>query len=412
MTSRFQFLRFFAVLALSVALAGTFELLSATSAYAQAADNYKTVTRLGGGNRFDGSLKDAAAVQKWAARKRTQNGINTVFEKAGLPQLAPTVIEILTKADPNQLKETEFQAGNTMVWMAFRRGGGRAEIVRNIKWGGKKPFQGFTFVIDDMVQTYTFIVPKPCSNISLVSSEPSREKARLDAEKAERERLERERLEKEKAAAEAARLEAERREKERLEKERLEKERLERERLEKERIAAEDAEKARLEAERIAAEKKAKWDVFAAALFGKERRTRDLDPAPASGDPFFSLCSPLLGVKFGAEYKATPNFKIAPAAGVAFNFEDSSYTSVFAEVEANIFATSGRTFVGAGIGVWDFTHSDDVAPSVLVHAGQQIWSNAKENKLFLVGEGRLFLNGDNGIENNYQFWGGLRFVIR
>ncbi len=161
--------------------------LTATSAFAQADDNYKTLTKLGGGSRFDAPLKDIKSVQKWVAKKRAQQGIADVLEKAGIAQLTPTVIDILTKASPDQLKETEFQPGSTMVWMAFRRGGNKPDIVRNVKWAGKKPFQGFTFVIDDMVQTYTFIVPKPCSNITLVTSEPSREKARLDAEKPRRE---------------------------------------------------------------------------------------------------------------------------------------------------------------------------------------------------------------------------------
>ncbi len=400
MTSRSQAFRFLAVMALAFALGGALELMAAAPAAAQA-DNYKVITRLGGANRFDAPLKDAAAVQKWVARRRTQQGITTVMEKAGLAQLTPTVIDILSKASPEQLKEAEFQPGNTMVWMAFRRSG-RADIVRNVRWGGKKPFVGFSFIIDDMVSTYTFIVPKNCANVSLVQTEASREKARLDAEKAEKDRLERERIAKERAAAEAARLEAERREKERLEKERLEKERLEKERLERERLEAEQRERERLEAERIAAEKKAKVDVFAAGLFGKERRVRD-----ANG-----LCAPLAGVKLGPEIKTAPNFKFAPALGLALNFEDSGYTAVFAEIEANYFATSGKTFVGAGVGVWDFGHSDWVTPTLLVHAGQQLWTNAKEDKLFLVGEGRLFLKNDGGVENNYQFFGGLRFVIR
>jgi hypothetical protein len=407
MMSRLQVFRFFAVLALCVSLVGVFELVTATTAYAQAADNYKTLTRLGGGTRFDAPLKNAATVQKWVVKKRSQKAITEIMDKAGLAPLTPTVIDILTKADPAQLKETEFQPGDTMVWMAFRRGGNKPDIVRNVKWGGKKPFAGFMFIIDDMVQTYTFILPKPCANLSLVSSEPSREKARLDAEAAEKARLEKERLDKEKAAAEAAKLEAERRERERLEKERLEKERLEKERVEKERQIAEQREKERIEAERVAAVKKAKWDIFAAGFFGKERRTREV-----STDTFESLCSPLAGVKVGTEYKASPNFKIAPAFGVAFNFEDSGYSAIFAEVEGDVFTTSGKTFVGAGVGVWDFTHSDYVVPSILVHAGQQIWTNAKMDKLFFVGEGRLFLNSENGLENNYQFWAGLRFVLR
>ena len=406
MTSRPQVFRFFAVLALAFALAGAFELIAATSAFAQG-DNYKTATRLGGPSRFDAPFRNVAGVQKWVAKKRTQTAITAVMEKAGLPQLTPTVIDILTKADPAQFKETDFQPGSTLVWMAMRRGG-KPDIIRNIRWGGKKSFQGYSFVIDDMVGTYTFILPKPCANLALVSSEPSREKARLDAEKAEKERIEAERIAKEKAAAEAARLEAERRERERLEKERLEKERLEAEAREKARLEAEAAEKARLEAERIAAEKKAKYDFFFAGLFGKERRTREEENVSAS------LCAPLAGVKIGTEIKPSPssNFKLAPAVGVALNFEKSDYTSIFAEVEADYFATTGKTFVGVGAGVWDLAHSDWITPSISVHAGQQLWTNAKMDKLFLVGEGRLFLGGEGGIENNYQFWGGLRYVIR
>src|SRR5512137_1788098 len=122
--------RVLAVLALVLALAGAMDLLAASTAQAQ--DNYKTITRLGGGNRFDPPLKDRASVQKFAAKKRTQQGIATVLEKAGLSSLNATVLDILTKASPDQLKETQVEPGTTMVWMAFRRGGGKPDIVRNV----------------------------------------------------------------------------------------------------------------------------------------------------------------------------------------------------------------------------------------------------------------------------------------
>ena len=56
--------RIVAVLALIVALAGAMDLLAASTAQAQ--DNYKTLTRLGGGNRFDPPLKDT--------RRRSRSG--------------------------------------------------------------------------------------------------------------------------------------------------------------------------------------------------------------------------------------------------------------------------------------------------------------------------------------------------
>ena len=236
MTSRSNVFRTLAALALIAALAGAMDLLAASSASAQtAADNYKTLTVLGGVNRFDGPLKDVKAVQKWIATKKAQKGVGDILDKAGLSSLPPTVIEILTKASPDQLKETDFQPGGTLVWMSFRIGGGnKVDIVRNVRWGGKKPFGGFMFIIDDLNQTYTFIVPKPCSNISLVSSEPSREKARLDAERAAREKAEADRLAAERAAAERARLEAERKARAQAEADRLAKEKAEADRLAKE----------------------------------------------------------------------------------------------------------------------------------------------------------------------------------
>jgi hypothetical protein len=412
MTSRLAVPRIVAVLALIVALAGAMDLLAASTAQAQ--DNYKTITRLGGGNRFDPPLKDRASVQKWVAKKRTQTAIAQVLEKAGLSSLNATVVDILTKASPDQMKETEVQPGTTMVWMAFRRGGGRPDIVRNVKWGGKKPFPGFTFVIDDLNQTYTFVLPHPCSNLALMSSEPSREKARLDAEKAAADKAAADKAAADKAAAERARLEAERRERERAEAERLAREKAAAEKAAAERAAAEKAAADKAEAERLAAEKDAKLDWFVSGLFGKERRTREVESGVAAGTMVNeSLCAPLLGVKFGPEIKVSPNFKINPGLGLALNFEDGGYTSLFAEAEFNYYTTDLKNYVGASFGLWDFTHGDWVTPSIGVQFGSQVWTNAKEDKMYLVAEGRMFTRTfDAGLENNYQFWAGIRYVIR
>jgi hypothetical protein len=404
--------RTLAVLALIVALAGVIDLLAASTAQAQ--DNYKTLTRLGGGNRFDQPIKNAAAVQKWVAKKRAQKGLTEVMDKAGLSSLTPTVMDILTKASPDQLKESEFQPGNTWVWMAFRRGGSKPDIVRNMKWGGKKPAPGYTFIIDDLNQTYTFFLPKPCANLSLVSSEPSREKARLDAEKAAAEKAAAEKLAAEKAAAERARMEAERRERERAEAERLAKEKAAAEKAAAERAAADKAAAEKAEAERIARVKDEKVDWFVSPLFGKERRTRSLATTGAALSPAYaSVCSPLLAGKLGPEIKVGPNFKISPALGGAINFEKGGNSSLFTEVEFNGYTAGLKNYIGASLGLWDITHSDWITPTVGVQAGTQLWTNAKEDKLYLVAEGKLFTRMFGaGLKNNYQFWSGLRYVIR
>ncbi|MEI6667058.1 MAG: cell envelope integrity protein TolA [Acidobacteriota bacterium] len=391
---------------LTVVLAGAFDLLAASTLAAQTGgDNYKTLTKLGGGTRFDVPLKDSKTVQKWIAKKRSQEGVKQVLDKAGLASISQNVIDMLTKADPEQVKDTEFQPGGTLVWMAFRFAG-KPDIVRNVKWGGKKPFAGFTFVIDDLNQTYTFIVPKPCSNLALVSSEPSREKARLDAERAAKEKAEADRLAAEKAAADKARLEAERLAKEKAEADRLAKEKAEAERVAKEKAEAERVAKEKAEAERRAFESAEKVKFFVSPLFGKERRTR------ATNSVDSTLCSPLLGIKVGPEIKVSPTVKINPAAGVAVNFEKSSNTAVFAEVEFNLYSENQKSYIGAGVGVWDVAHSDWVTPTLSLQFGREMWNNAKHNKVYFVGEGRMFLRKTSDISNNYQFWAGLRWVIK
>ena len=407
--------RTFAVLALVVALAGAMELVAASTAAAQGQDNYKTLTRLGGGNRFDQPLRNTAAVQKWAAKKRTQTAVTTVLEKAGVPSLTSTVLDILTKASPDQLTESEIQPGTTMVWMAFRRGGTRPDIVRNVKWGGKKPAPGFSFIIDDMNQTYTFFLPKPCANLALVSSEPSREKARLDAEKAAAEKAAAEKAAAEKAAADKARMEAERRERERAEAERLAQEKAAAEKAAAERAAAEKAAAEKAAAERIARDKDAKVDWFVSPLFGKERRTREAEVAGALGATTLanSMCSPLLGAKFGPELRVSPNFKINPGVGGAINFEKGGNSALFAEVEFNGYTENLKNYIGASVGLWDITHSDWMTPTVGLQAGTELWSNANEDKLYLVAEGKAFTRMfGKGLSNNYQFWGGVRYVFR
>ncbi len=182
MKSRFAVPRVVAVLALIVALAGAMDLLAASTAQAQ--DNYKTITRLGGGNRFDPPLKDTGIGPEVGGEEADADGIADVLGKAGLSSLNADGHRHPDEGVAGPVEGNRVRAGHHDGLDGVPPRRRTADIVRNVKWGGKKPFPGFTFIIDDMNQTYTFILPKPCSNIALMSSEPSREKARLDAEKA------------------------------------------------------------------------------------------------------------------------------------------------------------------------------------------------------------------------------------
>ena len=139
---------------------------------------------------------------------------------------------------------------------------------------------------------------------------------------------------------------------------------------------------------------------FIAGYFGKERRVRD--------EFLGGRCAPLFGVKGGVLWDVGENWVIGPAIGVAINTRDGDNTSLFAEVEAS-YVTANKAYIGTGLGIWDFTDGDTVAPTALINFGVPIWKSTTDGRLFLTGETRLFLDDLDEVDNNYMFWGGLRY---
>ncbi len=148
---------------------------------------------------------------------------------------------------------------------------------------------------------------------------------------------------------------------------------------------------------------------FVDGLFGKERRVRPIDDdALLAADAEFAQCTPLIGAKLGVA-KRFDGWELGGAAGLAFSLVDEDEKvrehALFIDVEANKYI--GRGFVGGGVTFWDVTRSDTFTPGVLMHAGVPLTSNTRVPVYFMV-EGRLFFDGVDDIDNNYQFWGGLR----
>jgi hypothetical protein len=143
---------------------------------------------------------------------------------------------------------------------------------------------------------------------------------------------------------------------------------------------------------------------FAAAYFGKERRARE----EFNG----GRCAPMFGPQLGLSIRpdGNPMLEIAPSVGVAINTRDSGNTSLFAEVELNRHFGEGRGkgYIGTGLGLWDFTHSETTSPTWLVHYGIRLSPESARAPIYWVGQGRLFLDELDDIDNNYQFWTGLR----
>jgi hypothetical protein len=155
---------------------------------------------------------------------------------------------------------------------------------------------------------------------------------------------------------------------------------------------------------------------FVDGAFGKERRVRGVD---ANGDPDGTpivgaggFCAPLLGISAGYNFLLENDWSIAPRGGLAINFDDGGSSSLFAEVEVDKWLADNKSFVGTGIGWWDFNHSDSDEASWLIHFGRLIKENPNGSKLFFIGEGRLFLSELDDIDNNYQFWGGVRYYFK
>jgi hypothetical protein len=156
---------------------------------------------------------------------------------------------------------------------------------------------------------------------------------------------------------------------------------------------------------------------FFDVLGGKDRRVRPVGDrmtrdgsnalADAGLDAEFAQCSPLLGLKFGLAKRFQNDWELGAAIGVALSLVTADDKvrahQMFLDVEANKYL-GGGAFVGTGISLWDFTHSDTLTPAWLLHAGVPLG----HHPIYLVGEGRLFLDNADDVRNNYLLWAGLR----
>ncbi len=145
---------------------------------------------------------------------------------------------------------------------------------------------------------------------------------------------------------------------------------------------------------------------FVEGTFGKQRRTLTLD-----NGAFGNYCDPIFGAKGGVEIPLGSGFVLAPSVGGAFNLDEGDRSAGFADVELN--RKIGAGFVGAGVGLWDFTSSDNRTGSLLVHFGVPVVRNsAGDGRLLFVVEGRTFFDRGDDLANNYLTWAGLRYMFR
>jgi hypothetical protein len=140
--------------------------------------------------------------------------------------------------------------------------------------------------------------------------------------------------------------------------------------------------------------------------FGKERLTHDEASDHEDVTPFapFSRCSPEVGFALGFQPKIGDNAEFEAAVGIKIPFDDDAHTTAFLDGAVN--RVLDRGFFGGGISWWDIG-KDSTGVGLLLQGGFDLSSDGKWQ---LVGQTRVpFFNQFDNIENNYQFWGGIRF---
>ena len=147
-------------------------------------------------------------------------------------------------------------------------------------------------------------------------------------------------------------------------------------------------------------EVRGKLPLFLGAYFGKERLQHDSGP----GSPG-ARCAPLVGVEIGFQPRLGERAELEIALGGKFDTRDSKNSSLFADLALNYLF--GHGFVGGGLSGWDLTRDNGSRSlAFLLQGGVDL---TRHGRVQLVGQARAPFDQLGNLNDNYQFWGGLRF---
>jgi hypothetical protein len=371
------------------------------------ADGYLTARRLGGSTSFyKPPLTNAASLKRMAGVRGMQADVRKVLADGGIPETADAVFAMLSNASAvvtggacsdatpadGTLVECDFTPGGTLEWMAYRpkisSGIRTPEPLTKVRWGGRSAFKAFLFRVTNNDRIYTFVVPKPCGNLSLMSvGNVSRPAALAPPPPPPARSVPPPPLPPPSPPPPAP-------------------------------APPPPPPSAPSIAPPPPPAAKA-GGFFIDALVGKDRRVRPIEGRTTgdgsralanSGLSDFAQCSPMVGVKVGAAKRFQNDWELAVAGGVAFSLVNDDKKvrehAVLVDIEANKFLGNG-VFVGTGLSLWDLTHSDTFTPAWLLHVGVPLGNHPK-HQVYFMAEGRLFLREIDDVQNNYQVWGGVR----
>ena len=379
-------------------------LASAASAQDASSTPPRDITRLGGSTAFyRPPLTTAASVTRMGRNPRVVSQIRAVLHQADAPDVAEHIVAALTgatavskvglcvNASPADgvVVECDVQPGQPLLWMAYRpQGGTSLGVLKHIRWAGKASFPAFLFRISDGDSTYTFLLPKVCGNLTLMSvrTAPVAVAAPVVL------------LAPAPPPVEAPPPPS----------------------MPPPPPPAPAAVSVSESAAPIAVAARA-TPFFIDVLGGKDRRVRPIgDRTTTDGSPVranagasgteFAQCSPLVGIKIGVAKRFESNWELAGAVGFANSLvradDKVRQHEVLIDVEANRYMDAGA-FIGTGLSLWDITHRDTFTPAWMAHVGLPLGAHPTHPVHVLV-EGRVFFDHLNDVRNNYQFWAGVR----
>jgi hypothetical protein len=445
----------------------TLLLICASPLFAQ---QYENARRLGGPTAFyRPPLTDAGSLKRMAERPNIAQDIRTVMRDAGIPEVADAFVAAIsrgtstrvagncsTAAPGDDVVECQEPVGATYEWMAYRNLVNRRRVParkERVRWAGRRSFAAFLVRVTVSDKLYTFIVPKPCANFSLLSVGAS-PAAVAAAQQAERDRAAREQASREQSAREqAARDQAARDQaaRDQAGRDQAAREQAARVQAPSDQAARDQAARDQAARDQAARDQAAREQTgrnaanaanppvqpppnpgaqssttttqtttaaeekdhpsspfFIDLLAGGERRNRPADLSEGKGTDY-TQGSGFIGLKAGVAKKFESNWELGGAVGVGamflFKHDTTNQWPWFAELEVNKYF--GPWFVGTGFSIWDFTRSDLWTPSADVRFGIPLGHHPK-HPIYFLGEGRWYLDHRTHIETHRQMWGGLR----
>src|SRR5215471_6733964 len=118
---------------------------------------------LGGPNRFSGPMHSVADLRAMVNTNRSQ--FANVLALAGLDRISAQILDLLTTG---RVIDTAVAPNTYMEWMALKRSG-TPGLLRNVRWVGRQSFEAYQITVEAAGYNYTFVVPKVCGNLALVS---------------------------------------------------------------------------------------------------------------------------------------------------------------------------------------------------------------------------------------------------